>query len=97
MWANECYNDIFDNGFQNNKLSLLYCVNKSAKFAIKTATGITERVDVHNIIMQGTVFGSIICASVVDKLAKNFYSNKNLLYLGVPDHPKVSPEPFSVT
>ena len=30
--------------------------------------------------MQGTVFGSIICTSVVDKLAKMFYTNPDLLY-----------------
>ena len=37
--------------------------------------------DIQNIIMQGTLFGSIICTAVVDKLAKIFYSDKNLLYL----------------
>ena len=31
--------------------------------------------------MQGTVFGSIICTSVMDKLAKVFYANENLLYM----------------
>ena len=30
--------------------------------------------------MQGTVFGSLICTSVVDKLAKIFYGNQNILY-----------------
>ena len=30
--------------------------------------------------MQGTVFGSLSCTAVVDKLAKIFYSDKNLLY-----------------
>ena len=31
--------------------------------------------------MQGTVLGSIICTSVMDKLAKVFYANENLLYM----------------
>ena len=30
--------------------------------------------------MQGTVFGSLICTSVMDKLAKIFYGDQNLLY-----------------
>ena len=30
--------------------------------------------------MQGTVFGSLICSSVMDKLAKIFYSDRKLLY-----------------
>ena len=44
------------------------------------STGITERISIQNIIMQGTVFGSLICTSVVDKLAKIFYKNPDLLY-----------------
>ena len=60
---------------------LLHQETKNAKIAIKTAAGLTERVDIQNIIMQGTLFGSIICTAVVDKLAKIFYSDKNLLYL----------------
>ena len=31
--------------------------------------------------MQGTVFGSIICTSVMDNLAKRFYQNTSLLYI----------------
>ena len=30
--------------------------------------------------MQGRVFGSLICTSVMDKLAKIFYKDKKLLY-----------------
>ena len=30
--------------------------------------------------MQGTVFGSLICTSVMDKLAKTFYQEPDLLY-----------------
>ena len=30
--------------------------------------------------MQGTVFGSLICTAVMDKLAKLFYNDNNLLY-----------------
>ena len=30
----------------------------------------TELTDIENTIMQGTVFGSIICTAVIDKLAK---------------------------
>ena len=30
--------------------------------------------------MQGTVFGSLICTSVMDKLAKIFYQNPELVY-----------------
>ena len=81
LWANECYNDAYENGFKSDKLALLYNINKNAQVGIKTATGITKREDIYNIIMQGSVFGSLICTSIMDKLAKMFYKDKNLLYM----------------
>ena len=48
--------------------------------AIKTATGITSRENIQNIIMQGSVFGSLICTTVMDKLAKIFYKDSSLTY-----------------
>ena len=53
---------------------------KLAQIAVKTASGITQREDIENITMQGTVFGSLICTSVMDKLAKIFYNDDKLLY-----------------
>ena len=38
----------------------------------------TERASITNLIMQGTVFGSLICTSVVEKMAKTFFSDSNL-------------------
>ena len=55
LWATECYNDVFDYSFKSDKLALLYNVNKNAKVAIKTESGITDRIHIHNTIMQGTV------------------------------------------
>ena len=40
----------------------------------------TDREVINNINMQGTVFGSLICTAVMDKLAKIFYKDENLLY-----------------
>ena len=48
--------------------------------AIKISSGLTERESIKNIIMQGTVFGSLICTTVMDKLAKLFYKDENLLF-----------------
>ena len=80
LWAQECINTLYECGLNNDKLGILYEETKHANIAIKTAMGITERVDIENLIMQGTVFGSIICTSVIEKLAKIFYQDKNLLY-----------------
>ena len=52
LWLQECINDLFDAGLQNDKLPLLYLENCNAKVAIKSAKGISKRIDIKNIIMQ---------------------------------------------
>ena len=66
LWVQECVNTLFECGLTNDKLVLLYEETKNAKIAIKTSLGITERKNIENVIMQGTVFGSIICTAVID-------------------------------
>ena len=51
LWANESYNDVYENNFQNDKLALLYNINRNAKVAIKTLSGITERITITDTIM----------------------------------------------
>ena len=40
----------------------------------------TERQSIENVIMQGTVWGSLLCTSTVDKLAKRACSDPDLLF-----------------
>jgi hypothetical protein len=89
LWASECYNDVFDNGFKNDKLALLYNINKNAQVAIKTSTGTTQRMSIKDTIMQGTVWGSLLCTSTIDKLGKLCYKTPQNLYeyKGVPIPP----------
>ena len=72
LWVQECLNTLYENGLNNDKLVLLHEESRSANIAIKTPSGMTEREVINNIIMQGTVFGSLICSAVMDKLAKVF-------------------------
>ena len=76
----ECINDLFETGFDNDKLSILYLENQNAEIAVKTPNGITERKSISNIIMQGTVWGSLCCTTTMDKLGKLVYQNEELLY-----------------
>ena len=73
-------NTLFEYGLAKDNLVLLYEETRHATIAIKTSTGITNREHIENIIMQGTVFGSLICTSVMDKLGKIFYGYKKLLF-----------------
>ena len=80
LWTFECINDLYEAGLKNDKLTLLFIMNQNAQVAIKTAHGMTERVDILNIIMQGTVWGSLFCTATMDKFAKHVYKNDDLLY-----------------
>ena len=53
LWAQECINDLWDAGCQDDKLSLLHLENKSAKVVIKNPGGNTPEVTINNAIMQG--------------------------------------------
>jgi hypothetical protein len=77
----EFINTLYENDLKNDKLVLIHEESTIASIAIKTSSGITNRETIRNIIMHGTAFGSIICTSVMDKLAKIFYANENLLYM----------------
>ena len=70
LWTYECVNDLFEAGLQNDKLSLLFEINQNAQVAVKTPHGMTRRVTIPNIIMQGTVWGSLKCTTTMDKFPK---------------------------
>ena len=61
LWVQECINDVYETGFDNDKLPLLFSENQHAKIAVKTPTGISKRVSIRN--MQGTVWGSLLCTT----------------------------------
>ena len=77
----ECINDIFEAGLDNDKLPLLYLENKNAQVAIKTSKGISHRIDIKNIVMQGSVWGSLFCTTTMDKLGQFAYEHPDLLYM----------------
>ena len=68
LWGQECLNDIYDNGITDDRLSLLALENENAKVTIKNSHGLSEQIDIRNIIMQGTVMGSFYCTYTMDKL-----------------------------
>ena len=81
LWMQECINDLYEAGLDNDKLPLLYLENRNAKVAVKTPNGLSERIDIHNVVMQGSVWGSIMCTTTMDKLGQVAYENPELLYM----------------
>ena len=80
LWLHEVINCLYEAGLQNDKLPLLFMENNNAQVAVKTNGRISKRVSIQNIIMQGSVWGSLCCVVLMDKLGKLVYSKPELLY-----------------
>ena len=78
--SQDCINDLFEAGVQNDKLPLLLLENLNAKVAVKTPTGISQRTTIKNIIMQGSVWGSLLCTNSMDKLGQQVYEKEELIF-----------------
>ena len=81
LWYGEYFAEFYLSFFGDYKLALLHCGTRNANVAIKTSQGITKRINISNIIMQGGVFGSLQCTTSIDSLAKEVYSRKELIYM----------------
>jgi hypothetical protein len=80
LWLQECINDLYESGLTNDKLCLLYHENKTARIAIKTLSGKTDRFTIYNTVMQGTVWAGLMCTCTMDKLGQQAYNDKHTLY-----------------
>ena len=81
LWMEECINDLYEAGLDNDKLNLLYIENQNAQVAVKTPKGVSKRIDIRNIVMQGSVWGSLFCTTTMDKLGAQAYEDESLLYM----------------
>ena len=80
LWLEEVINSLYEAGLQNDKLPLLFLEKRNAQVAVTTPGGLCQRVNIPKIIMQGSVWGSLCCVVLMDKLGKLVYKNPNLLY-----------------
>ena len=54
-WLQSCINAVFDPGLDNDKLNLLYIENKNANIAVKVNGKLSTRINIKDVIMQGSV------------------------------------------
>ena len=55
---------------RDDKVALVYEMNKENYVAIKTAIGLTERVALPKLVMQGGKWGPLKCSNTMDKIGK---------------------------
>ena len=80
LWLEACINSLYDAGLRNEYLNLLYIENKNAKISVKLNNKVSKRIDVKNVVMQGSVWGGLKCTSQMVTINKFMKSNDNLTY-----------------
>ena len=63
-------NNVYKVGIQEDKFALLYDVNKYVNVSVKTPVGKTKRGIITNAIIQGDVFGPMLCGKQIDEIGK---------------------------
>ena len=77
LWIQETINDLYESGVKNKNLNLVHIGNKMTKMGIRNPTGtITrDRVELNNIVMQGSVLGPILCSNQISKNSTSALNN----------------------
>ena len=83
IWLDEATNDLYDSGIISRNLNLLYEGNRKTRMCVETTFGISERVELNNVVMQGSVPGGLFCSNQLSKLCNKLYSEGNVyMYKG---------------
>ena len=81
LWLEECINNLYEAGLQDDKLAMIYEGNKTNRVAIKTPGGMTERVTIERIVTQGGVTGPLCCSVQTDDIGRKSLESGEHLYL----------------
>ena len=80
LWLEECLNDIYDGGLNDDKFPILYNTNSIVNVAVKTPVGKTTREPITRAIIQGDVFGPILCGKQVDTIGQECLVEDKYIY-----------------
>ena len=75
-----CINALHDAGITNEHLNLLYIKNKNAEIAVKINGKISQRICVKDVVLQGSVWGSLKCTTKMDQPNKISMYDTTLQY-----------------
>ena len=80
LWLEECMNDVYNGGIQDDKFSLLHKMNTHVNVAVRTPAGKSNRGNIFNAIIQGDVIGPMFCGIQVDEIGKECLENRKYTY-----------------
>ena len=73
LWLEDCMLDMFDTlpaEERDDKLALVYEMNKENYVVVNTAVGLTDRVMLPTLVMQGGKWGPLKCSITMDKIGR---------------------------
>ena len=73
VWLDEAINDLYNSGLTSRNLNLLYEGNRKTRMCVETCFGKSDRAELHNVVMQGSVPGGLICSNQISKLCNKLY------------------------
>ena len=80
LWLQSCINSLYEAGIDNDYLNLLYIDNRNANIAVKINNQLSSRISVKDVVMQGSVWGSLKCTIKLDTLNKTALSDDTIQY-----------------
>ena len=83
LWLQDCMNELYDllpSGKHDSKLALVYELNRENLVAVKTPVGLTERIDLPEIVQQGGSWGPIECSVSIDKIGRECKRRNEYIY-----------------
>ena len=85
IFLEEAISDVYDSGFNDDNLSLVYLANKQISMEVNTPNGRTEVQNIEDVVLQGDTFGSLLASVQVDRICQEIestglgYKHKNIL------------------
>ena len=83
LWLEDCMLDLHSatpKSQHNDRLAMIYQANVENKVAVKTPVGLTSRVNLPTIVMQGGTFGPMQCSNSIDTIGKKCIERREHLF-----------------
>ena len=58
----QAISDLFDAGMNDDNLTLVYKANENVKMAVNTPSGLSDRQELQNVVLQGDTWGSLLAS-----------------------------------
>ena len=73
--------DLYLSGCKDDKLALLYDLNRTNKVAVKTSLDMTDRFEINENVFQEDVFGNILASNQINIFGKDYLEKEEHIYM----------------